>query len=61
VVGVDWVVGVLVVAATLWLELDEEAPQALTISASSPMASAMRRCLMTYLKGRRAPRVASRI
>jgi hypothetical protein len=42
------VVGVVVVvaAAALWLEVDDEAPQALTINTSSEAPSAMRRCLM---------------
>ena len=61
VVGVAWVVEVLVVAATLRLEVDEEAPQALTTNTSSTAPRAVRRFLMTYLQGRRAPRVAYRI
>ncbi len=44
--GVDLVVEVLVVAAALWLEVDEEAPHALTISMSRTAANAMRRCFM---------------
>jgi hypothetical protein len=44
--GVDWVVALVVVAAALWLEVDEEAPQALTRSARRTAAMAMRRCLM---------------
>jgi hypothetical protein len=61
VAGVDWVVDVLVVAAALWLEVDDAAPQALTTNTSSTAPSALRRSLMTYLQGRHAPRVASRI
>jgi hypothetical protein len=60
VAGVDWVVEVLV-AAALWLEVDDEAPQALTTNTSSTAPSAMGRCLMGYLQGRHGPRVASRI
>jgi hypothetical protein len=37
---------VLLVAAALWLDVDEEAPQALTISMSRTAANAMRRCFM---------------
>jgi hypothetical protein len=51
VVGVDWVVEVLVVAATLWLEVDEEPPQALTINTSTMAANAVRRCLIGVLPG----------
>jgi hypothetical protein len=47
VVVADWLVVVAgVVAATLWLELDEADPHALTISVSRTAASAMRRYLM---------------
>lgn len=69
--GVDWVVEVGVVAATLWLEVDEAEPQALTTSVSSTAPSGMRRCLIgvslaprnlvACLQGRRPPWVASRI
>lgn len=45
--GVDWVVDVLLVAAALWFEVDDEAPQALTMSMSRTAARAMRRYLMT--------------
>jgi hypothetical protein len=64
VAGVDWVVAAVVVAAALWLEVDDEAPQALTTNTtntSSTAPSALRRSLMAYLQGRHAPRVASRI
>jgi DNA-binding response OmpR family regulator len=47
--GADVVVGVVaagVVAATLWLEVDEEEPHALRISVSTRAASAVRGCLM---------------
>lgn len=46
VAGVDWVVEVLAGAAALLLEVDEEAPQALTINTSRTAANAMRRCVM---------------
>jgi hypothetical protein len=71
VVGVDWVVEAVVGAATLWLEVDEAAPQALTSNVSRTAPSAMCRYLMVVslaprrvvacLKGRRTPWVASRI
>lgn len=47
VAGVDWVVEVvLVVAAALWVEVDDDAPHAATINVSRTAAGAMRRCLM---------------
>ncbi len=46
VTGVDWVVEVLLVAAAFWLEVDEDAPHALTINTSTTAAKAIRRCLM---------------
>jgi hypothetical protein len=63
VVGVDWVVELVVLAAALWLEVDEEAPQALTTSMSRTAGNATRRSFMAvsqappgvvaYLEGRR--------
>jgi hypothetical protein len=46
VAGVDWVVEVVAGAAALWVEVDEEAPHALTINTSRTAANAMRRCFM---------------
>jgi hypothetical protein len=46
VVAVDWVADVLVVAATLWLEVDEEEPHALTSKVSRTAPSVTRRYLM---------------
>jgi len=45
-VGVDCVVEVALVAAALWLDVDEEAPQALASRASTTAARAIRRYLM---------------
>lgn len=45
-VGVDCVVEVLVVAAARWLDVDEEAPHALTTKMSNEAANAMRSCFM---------------
>jgi DNA-binding response OmpR family regulator len=47
---VDWVVEVLVAAAALWLEVDEEAPHALRIRTSSTAPRAMRRSLIATSK-----------
>jgi hypothetical protein len=44
--GVDWVALAGVVAAAVWLELDEAEPHALTISVSRTAAIGMRRCLI---------------
>jgi hypothetical protein len=46
VVGAGWMADVLVSVAALWLEVVEEAPQALTSNESRTAASGMRRCLM---------------
>jgi hypothetical protein len=51
VVGVDCVVVVLLVAAALWLEVDEDAPHALTINTSKTAPKAIRRCFMDVLPG----------
>jgi hypothetical protein len=43
---VDCVVAAGEVVATLWLDVDEDEPQALTINVSTTAPSGMRRCLM---------------
>jgi two-component system, OmpR family, response regulator ResD len=50
VAGVDWVVEVVLVAAALWLEVDDEAPQALTTNTSNAALRAVRRSLMAICK-----------